>query len=88
MPQNFLLSQLAALARRSNNVYFQQDGNTAQTDRHGTELVRSLFHRVIQRFGDIPWPSSSLVDHGFRCMGTNETMLMQEAPTHKTGAEA
>jgi len=72
--QNFLLSQLAALARRSNNICFQQDGNTAQTGRQDTELVRSLFHRVIPRFGDIPWPSLSLDDPGFRCMGTFETM--------------
>jgi len=88
MPQSFLLSQLAALARHSDNVYYQQDGTTAQPDRHGTELFRCLFHRVIRRFGDIPWPSPSLVDPGFRCMGTLETMLIQETSTHKTGAEA
>jgi hypothetical protein len=86
--QNFLLSQLAALARLSNNVYFQQDGNKAQTDRQVTELVRSLFHRVIPSFADIPWPSPSPDDPGFRSMGTLETMHIQEAPAHKTEAEA
>jgi hypothetical protein len=88
MLQNFLLSQLAALARRSNKVYFQQDSNIAQIDRQGTELVRSLFHRVIPRFGDIPLPSTSPDDRGFPSRGTLETMYIQEAPAHKTGAEA
>jgi hypothetical protein len=41
-------------------VYFQQDGATAHTARLSTGTLRPFFqHRIISRFGDVPWPARS-----------------------------
>jgi hypothetical protein len=41
------------------NLYFQQDGAIAHTAGRNMEVVHSLFHQNILRFGDIQWPARS-----------------------------
>jgi len=41
-------------------AWFQQDGATSHTARQSMAAVRELFgNRVISRFGEIPWPTTS-----------------------------
>ena len=41
-------------------MWFQQDGATAQTARASMTVVRQMFpQHVVSRFGDVPWPPRS-----------------------------
>ncbi|PNF39089.1 hypothetical protein B7P43_G04147, partial [Cryptotermes secundus] len=46
-------------ARTPANVWFQQDGATAQTARLTADLLRGLLPWHISHRGDIPWPARS-----------------------------
>jgi len=52
-------AQLLASAVADTWCTFQQDGDAAHTSGRSLKVVRSLFHRVISRFGDIQRPSLS-----------------------------
>jgi len=58
MINNFLEPELKRKHISRDNLWFQQDGVTANTARASMEAIRALF-RVVSRFGDIHWPPRS-----------------------------
>lgn len=56
----FLLNLLRAHPSFSPHTWFQQDGATASMARASMNLLQEAFsHKLISRFGDIPWPPRS-----------------------------
>ena len=57
---NNFLEQLRSRRISNQNVWFQQDGATANTARAAMAVVRAMFpDRLISRCGDVPWPPRS-----------------------------
>ena len=62
---NFLEPELRSRGINNQNVWFQQDGTTAQTARATMTVVRAMFpDRLISRCGDVLWPPRHL---NFQC---------------------
>ena len=60
MINNFLEPELWKRRINNQNVWFQQDGATADTARAAVAVVRAMFpDHLISRFGDVPWPPRS-----------------------------
>jgi hypothetical protein len=60
MLQTFLATELRRMGQRVRNVWFQQDGATADMARQSMTFLRGMFTGcLISRFGDIPWPAHS-----------------------------
>jgi len=56
MLRSFLRPQLGSLWVNMEEMWFQQDGATAQTARASMTVVRQMFPQHVSRFGDVPWP--------------------------------
>ena len=59
MLRSFLRPQLGSLWVNMEEMWFQQDGATAQTARASMTVVRQMFPQHVSRFGDVPWPPRS-----------------------------
>jgi hypothetical protein len=60
MLNNFLLPELHRRRVNMRQMWFQQYGATAHTERATMHVVRGMFpQHVISRFGDILWPPRS-----------------------------
>jgi hypothetical protein len=60
MVNEFLLPELRRRDMDIATFWFQQDGATAHTARQSMKTLRTVFeHRIISRYGDIPWPAGS-----------------------------
>ena len=60
MINNFLEPELWSRRINNHNVWFQQDGATANTARAAMAVVRAMFPDcLISRCGDVPWPPRS-----------------------------
>ena len=58
MIEEYLSHELEDLNREK--IWFQQDGATPHTARETMDVLKEMFpHRIISRFGDVPWPPRS-----------------------------
>jgi len=58
--RNFLRPQLRSLRVNMEEMWFQQDVDTAHTARASMTVVRQMFpQHAVSRFGDVPWPPRS-----------------------------
>jgi len=85
MINNFLEPQLRSRRISNQNVWFQQDGATANTARAAMAVVRAMFpDRLISRCGDVPWPprSPELSMCDFFCGATSRHVYTKEGHEH------